>query len=475
MLKFDVRTAYLIAGILFLILPLIVWHALPGRQSAQVRHWCGGSLCVGLGIVLTGLRGLISAHLSFPVAPLLMMMGGLAMIQSLRLDLHQPWKMGHWMLGAILVVAVMAVLKQAFPTDLAARAYINLVWAGLLLQIGRLALRIGRNEKSRNALLIVWSNGFFAAVFLLRVGTLLTGLGQRETMSSGLDVQLLSMASIVASVVMHFAYIGLAMDRSLALQIKAADALARADERSLLHDQMAQLDRQRSLGELSASLGHELNQPLTAILTNAQVARRGLQQAHFDNAQLTDFLDKIIGNTRRASGIIERIRDFIRPAALRHEVLDLEQTVRATVELVAAESRFHNVTISIEPLVRPVRVTGDAIQLSQVMFNMLRNAIEGLAQAQQRQVRITISCSDGWAKVEIADTGSGFAADHLRQIGSPFFSTKPGGLGMGFVISRSIASQHHGTLTIGNAATGGARVVLSLPSIVQTPFREKSA
>jgi hypothetical protein len=76
MLKFDVRTAYLIAGILFLILPVIVWNALPSRQSAQVRHWCGGSLCVGLGIVLTGLRGLINAHLSFPVAPLLMTMGG---------------------------------------------------------------------------------------------------------------------------------------------------------------------------------------------------------------------------------------------------------------------------------------------------------------------------------------------------------------------------------------------------------------
>jgi signal transduction histidine kinase len=474
MFNLDVRTVYLIAGILFLILPLIVWNALLRRPSAQVRYWCGGSLCIGLGIVLTGLRGLISAHLSFPVAPLLMTMGGLAMIQSLRLDLHQPWKTRHWMLGAILVIAVMAVLRQAFPTDLAARAYINLVWAGLLLQIGRLALRIGRNEKSRNALLIGWANGFFAAVFLLRVGTLLTGLGQRETMSSGLDVQLLSMVSIVASVVMHFAYIGLAMDRSLILQIKTADSLARADERSLLHDQMAQLDRQRSLGELSASLGHELNQPLTAILTNAQVARRGLQQARFDSVQLTDFLDKIIGNTRRASGIIERIRDFIRPAALRYEVVDLEQTVRATIELVAAEARINKVAISIEPMACPVQVSGDAIQLSQIIFNMLRNAIEGLADAQQRQVRIAISCADGWAKLEITDTGSGFAADHLGQIGSPFFSTKPGGLGMGFVISRSIAAQHHGTLTIANAVTGGARVVLSLPSLAQQPRSEEA-
>ncbi len=105
----------------------------------------------------------------------------------------------------------------------------------------------------------------------------------------------------------HFGYVGLVMDRSRRRELKAAAALARDEERRRLGEQIAQLDRQRSLGELSASLGHELNEPLTAILTNAQAAKRGLEYGRFDALQLTEFFDKIVNNTQRASQTIERI------------------------------------------------------------------------------------------------------------------------------------------------------------------------
>jgi C4-dicarboxylate-specific signal transduction histidine kinase len=281
----------------------------------------------------------------------------------------------------------------------------------------------------------------------------------------GNSSSIISMVMLLAAVIGHLGYVGLHLDRAMRREVKAASELARDEESRRLGEQIAQLDRQRSLGEMSASLGHELNQPLTAILTNAQVARRGLRTGHFETERHTEFLDKIIQNTQRASQIIDRIRGFIRPSVARSEPVDLNLVVREVIELVADEARSHNVRFVFHGETVALQITGDAIQISQILLNVLRNAIDALKQVAQREIHVSFSKDDGRAIIRIRDSGPGLTPEVMAQVGTAFFTTKPSGLGMGLSISRSIANQHGGTLSIANAERGGALVELNLPAL----------
>ncbi len=226
---------------------------------------------------------------------------------------------------------------------------------------------------------------------------------------------------------------------------------------------IAHLDRQRSLGAMAASLGHELNQPLTAIMTNAQVAIRGLAKGDVSPVLLGGLLEKIIFNTRRTNLIIEKIRSFIEPSQLERFAIDVVALVKETLgfltqDLMVAQIKVH-FFINDEKLF----VLGDALQLSQVLLNIYRNAIEVLQHSDTRDIFITISHLDDWVVLTITDSGLGFTKEALTKVFTPFYTTKSSGLGLGLSISKDIIEQHHGQLLISNAEQGGACFEIRLP------------
>ena len=260
--------------------------------------------------------------------------------------------------------------------------------------------------------------------------------------------------------------VGRHANRMARRELKMASDRARYEERRHLGEQIAQLDRQRSLGELSASLGHELIQPLTAILTNAQVVQRVLKNGDVDIQKLNDFNGSIILNTKRAAEIIERIRTFIRPRDMRLEAVDLCDVVHDVASLVAADMRRFRVALDMSECKPGAKVMGDTVQLSQIVLNVFRNALDAMReQSTPRELRVACLQVDGQSILRIADTGPGLQPDTLARVGTPFFTTKAAGLGMGVSISRSIAAQHGGALTMSNAAQGGAVAELTLPAI----------
>ncbi|TAN51345.1 MAG: GHKL domain-containing protein [Methylococcaceae bacterium] len=462
MITIDIRTTYIIVALLYLILPTVAWIVLAGQQSRAVVLWCGGGLLTGVGFGLIGLRGNIPDWVSYAVANLALFVATLLRAQSLRLDLAVPWR-ARWMaLAALAFIVIFECLRHGRQDELLRLQFVFSVWAALLLHLAALAVRIGRAEHSRSALWIARAYLLVILAVLYRMFSLLAGRGS-NILASGPDTQLLGFSLVLAAVVGHFGYVGLALDRSMRREIDAAAARARAEESHRLGERIAQWDRRRSLGEMSASLGHELNQPLTAILTNAQVARRGIQTGRFDKEQLLELIDKIAQNTQRASRIIERIRDFIRPMPVRRESVELGHVVREVAELVADEAKSRKVAIySVLPECR-VWVSGDPIQLSQIVLNVLRNAIEAVALVSRREVHVDVRRQDERALLSIRDSGLGLAPEVMAKAGTPFFTTKPEGLGVGLSISRTIAEQHGGKLTIGNAEDGGALVELALP------------
>ena len=235
-------------------------------------------------------------------------------------------------------------------------------------------------------------------------------------------------------------------------------------EGRLLSDQIDQLDRQRSLGQMSTSLGHELNQPLTAILSNAQALQMGLRTGQMETAKFEELLGRVVHNTRRAGDIIERIRSYIRPNQTEQRRVDMQQLVLDALDLMAADARQHQVLFKFVAAENPIHVRGDVIQLSQVLLNVLRNAIEALQQVALREIEIQISAVQEQTTLTITDTGPGLPAQDLEKVGTPFFSTKDNGLGLGLSISRNIMAKHQGTLRIANADPLGVCVTLTLPT-----------
>ncbi|MEA3083017.1 MAG: two-component system, LuxR family, sensor kinase FixL [Paraburkholderia sp.] len=232
------------------------------------------------------------------------------------------------------------------------------------------------------------------------------------------------------------------------------------------HRDLAHLARVCTVGQLASSLAHELNQPLTAILSNVQAAQRFLAADTIDLAEVGEILKDVVKDDYRASEVIRRIRAVVKKGDLEVASLDLAGIVRDVVFLVRSDAivRGTKVTLEIDDDLPPVH--GDKVQLQQVMLNLLLNAFDAMNNVPpiDRVVSVTLT-REGKDRVGIAisDRGHGLTADKLDKIFKPFFTSKPQGLGLGLSISRSIIDMHHGRLWAENNIDRGATFFVTLP------------
>ena len=231
-------------------------------------------------------------------------------------------------------------------------------------------------------------------------------------------------------------------------------------------DDLAHMTRVSTMGELAGSLAHELNQPLTAILSNAQAAQRFLAADPPETHEVSDILKDIIQDDSRASEVIQRLRALVKKEELAFAPLDLTGVIREVVELVHSDAILHGVRIVLELDFGVQAVLGNRVQLQQVALNLLLNAFDAMRDApmNEREVLVRIGSEVGnAARVSVRDCGSGLAADKLDNIFEPFFTTKRDGLGMGLSISRSIIEAHGGRLWAENNIERGATFYFTLP------------
>jgi signal transduction histidine kinase/ABC-type uncharacterized transport system substrate-binding protein len=229
--------------------------------------------------------------------------------------------------------------------------------------------------------------------------------------------------------------------------------------------QIAHLDRVAGMGQLATSLAHELNQPLTAVLLNAQAATRLLAASPPDLEELRACLGDIVSDDQRAGEIILRIRRLLKKTDFVSIPLVLNDLAAGTIALVANEALLHAVTIEFNPAPALPAVYGDVIQIQQVILNLLTNAITAAANGGDPTRKVTVWTSVAatpYVEVGVHDTGKGIAEADLDRVFEPFFTTKIDGLGMGLAISRSIVEAHGGHLLVENDRLGGATFRLRL-------------
>jgi len=214
-------------------------------------------------------------------------------------------------------------------------------------------------------------------------------------------------------------------------------------------DELAHMTRVSTLGELAASLAHELNQPLTGILSNAQAAQRFLAMNPADLDEVREILKDIVQDDNRASEVIQKLRALYKKEALTFASIDLAGVINDVVQLVHSDAVLRNVRVVLGTDVDLPPARGDRVQLQQVVLNLLRNAIDAMKDCpmDDRVVRVRAQQQDAvFLRVAVWDRGTGLAADKLDKIFQPFYTTKRDGLGMGLSISRSIINAHGGRL-----------------------------
>jgi PAS domain S-box-containing protein len=247
---------------------------------------------------------------------------------------------------------------------------------------------------------------------------------------------------------------------------KQAEAVAR---RSL--EEIAHLNRVSAMGELTTSLAHELNQPLAAILSNAQAASRFLNGVSPDLTQARECLIDIVADDKRAGEVIRRLRALLKKEDSKTTKVDLNAVVGDVIRLLHNDTMLRKVSVAFEPSSDLPVVLGDRVQLYQVVLNLIMNGLEASVEQEPRdrwlKVRTTWS-SGGGVELTVEDSGTGIAKTDLDRVFEPFFTTKGEGLGMGLAISRSIVQAHGGRLWAENSEDSGALFRCVLPAAQET-------
>jgi len=243
---------------------------------------------------------------------------------------------------------------------------------------------------------------------------------------------------------------------------RAEEALHRAQA------ELAHVTRLTTLGQLAASIAHEVNQPLAAIVADANASLNWLTAAKPELERVRETLVAIATDGHRAADVIQRIRQLATKTEPRKTRLDVNEVIRDVVALVRAEVARYEITLTLDSVPPLPSVVGDRVQLQQVVLNLVVNAIEAMASVVDRPRRLVIRSErhdDDGVRIAVHDTGVGIRASDLDRVFGAFFTTKPGGMGMGLSISRSIIEAHGGRLWAEPNKPHGAIVQFSLPVV----------
>src|SRR5437762_2200005 len=237
-------------------------------------------------------------------------------------------------------------------------------------------------------------------------------------------------------------------------------------EHQLQNMELARVGRVAVMGELAASLAHEVNNPIGAIVTNARAAQRSIAAGKIGTEELTELLTDIVADGRRAGEVIQGIRNMVRKGKPRRALIQIGDTIRELLRIVHADAIGREIEVTAEVDSDTGPAWGDPVQILQVLLNLAINSFEAVTAvpADARRLAIHAGCDgNGDILVSMRDSGPGFPNGMVEQLFEPFFSTKAEGTGMGLAISRSIVEAHGGTLSGENCDDGGACFTVHLP------------
>jgi signal transduction histidine kinase len=446
MAMIHIPTVYLFLSFIYLLMPIAIWIALNNQKSKSLIWWCVGGELFAISLLLVGLRPVLPTWLSYTVAnglswfAIWMQATSLLLVLKLRRPSNLTIAMG--ILGWLAVFEYFRlVLENTHLRFGWALLYVTLAFAYISYLSAQMAVMYGfRNARS---LAVIYGLGSF--LVFIRMLRIAFGYTEPDAAAQGVDSFLLVFSGMVVSVLGSFAFVGLFIERA--------------------GEQISQLERQRTIGAMSYSFAHELSQPLTAILMDTHAIKSTLAAHPLNVNDIKESIDDVERSANRTVQLVGRIRSFIRPAQGDYEDVDMKVLVHDVQHLLSHDIRANNVQFEWDFDEGACVVHGDKIQLSQIVLNVYRNAIQAMAGGDEKRISVSLAREDERVVLHVLDSGTGLDEVVKDHVGQPFVTTKREGMGVGLSISKTIAQMHSGSLSIANAVGGGALVELNLPAL----------
>lgn len=459
---FDPATGYLAAGLLYLIMPVAAWVVMGKSRTVAAGVWCGGSLALGIASLLLSFRTPdMPGWMAFGVMNAFFYGGNLMHVVGLRMELGQRSKWVWALLVGVAVLGVQEFFRLGLGSAMLRLGWVLVAMGTLFAWTAWLSWQVHKKEDSSSAQWLALVYAFGAAATFLRAIRVLLELSSTNPLAVNWDSVLTTSSLFVMSVFGSVAILGLYLERSTRRHVANEVAIRSQQTTQLLSQQIADLDRQRSMGEMAGAMAHELAQPITAVSVELGLLRHELRVA--DDSRQSQ-VEQILAHVERVSNVLKGIRNFIQPSEPDFKPVNLLAVVQDVLQLLPVHWHQEAADIQVRTDVLTPVVMGDAVQLSQVLLNVLRNAVQAQVPGQPSHIGVHLQAVGDRLQVVVEDDGPGFSAQLLGSTEVAFSSTKKDGMGIGLAISRRIAVQHGGTLLWRNRDQGsGAQVVLELP------------
>ena len=454
------HTTLFVAAALYFILPLNVLWILWTHRSASIYYWCVGSLCACFGILFLGFRAHLPFLITFHAANTLILCSFVFWAQSIKYLLKSPWP--HRSVLAMVALAFVYysagyLFLEPFVRGLAVRLALGV----LAIYVAWLALRIYQQSKSHNALIIGAAytiTGIALFTFLFAGGP----SSHPSPFSNTWNASFLAITALLMAAAGHFSYVGMILDDTKLEQTQKKTEAYVISHFQQLKKKMASLETQHRLRLVAGSLAHELNQPLTVILTHSQIISRALASQKAHPEALTVMLDKIAHNIHRVSSILDRIRTIHRAQPEPFTTIDINECIATALEQLQDLIERHHIQVKWTGQMPAPDALGDAVQISQVLVNLCRNAIQAMTNVHPRVLHIQTSTSASLSTIQISDTGPGMPFNPLEKLKEPFYQSSHQGLGMGLIISQMIIERHQGGMRFTNQPSPGDGLTVSI-------------
>ena len=340
----HIPTVYLFLSFIYLLMPVAIWIALNKQRSQTVIWWCVGSETLAIGLLLVGLRPVIPTWMSYTVANGLTGFAVMMQVVGLRLVLRQPIPAKSMILLVLTWLLVFEYFRLGLQNSHLRFGWALLFIASVFAYIANLARQIGKRYELRNAQVLAWIYIGGALVLCVRIVRIAFGYTEPDATAQGVDSFLVVFSGVLVSVLGSFAFVGMFIERSAKREMAATAERVRQEESVRLGEQIAQLERQRTLGAMSYSFAHELSQPLTAILMDTHAIKTSLQKDAVNIQEIAGSVADVERSANRTVQLVERIRNFIRPTQSQYELVDMKVLVRDVQHLLSHDIKTWGVS-----------------------------------------------------------------------------------------------------------------------------------
>jgi signal transduction histidine kinase len=489
----DIQTAFRFFGFVWIFMSFILWTVARGTDRLPPRLWVLGSVAVGMGLTLLSFRPQVPVVLGFHAAQTLLSGGLLVIIIALIGEGSATGRPGRGpvmtLSGLFLIYIVGFYLQVSLGTDQTFR-FIYVAVSQSLLAVGYVAgvIWVYLRFRGTGSAVLLASGLAFVIMAMGRAQGIFLGFEDTGLYSATFENALVFYAGLLATVMGPIGMSLLQADRVLSQAARVGSAssfpegsspregpiqsLQRIiEERNDLLVAAERSARLNTVGMYSAAIAHELRQPLTVMGLDAGFLERQMEQEGIRSPELLDAVRNVRAQQERAASIISALRDLymIEPDARR--TVSLSDTVGHTVGMIRTLPEARGIEIHESGLDSNLSLTGHPVQLQQIFFNLLTNALVATGQTGHSEVRVRVYSDGAFGVVDIEDSGPGLPPRLFESSGIPLTNGERQGMGLGLTIARTIVERHEGTLTGTSLPDGGARIQVRLPLTPHTSER----